>query len=316
MSDGSWKKHLLRSGVPLEYEVGKILSARGMSISADLSFTRRDGMATKESSVDIHSQWYDSSDPNLSLEILVECKFRSKNKTFLFLPDPNESYSPATLGGTVQTFDFMMPYTISKDGFVELERNAEYVYKGIELSDEGAFQDQLWHGIQQLRYGVPVNLKNAFEFNLLSNISDSVALFFSNILVTNASIRVLNSECKISDIESASSLSEISSEKDFVVLYSDYGPDYEDHFKTIFSGFLLKNENEAIERRKLIISKGKTVNWMNDPLRIFNDFENAIRYPLHNVGTQFFIVNLSHLDNLISRIQNYCVAAYNGRSVS
>ncbi|MDP3632507.1 hypothetical protein [Phenylobacterium sp.] len=176
MSQGGWKKHLLRSGVPLEYEVAQILAARRMSISADFSFMRRDGMAKKESSVDISADWYDDPNPNLQLSLLIECKYRAQNKTILFVPDPNETYSPVTLGGTINSFDYAVPYQIHLNSFVEIDKSLDYVYKAIEISDDGAYEEQIWHGIQQLRYGIPVLLRSNLEFNLFSHPQEAMSL--------------------------------------------------------------------------------------------------------------------------------------------
>jgi hypothetical protein len=272
-------------------------------------------MAAKESSVDIEAQWFDSDEPKLSLHLLVECKYRSRNKSVLFLPDPNELYPSATLGGTVCSFDFAVPYRIDLDAFVEIERSIDYVYKGIEISDEGAFEEQIWHGIQQLRYGVPVLLKKSLEFTLYSHIDDMVVLFFANILVTNAPIRLLREGCTLEDIDNSSRLEDISEERECVVIFSEYGPDFEDHFRNIFEGSVGAVARAANARRETLVSLGKPMDILNDPVGMFESFREAERYPTSRVSTQFFVVTLSGLDRLIGRIQDDCRAAYANRTV-
>src|SRR5258708_7141677 len=99
----SWKDHLLKSGVPLEYEVAAILDRADMAINADFSFLRRDVVGAKEFSVDVLARYYGPSenDVGFELDMLVECKYRSPEKTLLLLEHPGASYSPVTLGGTV-----------------------------------------------------------------------------------------------------------------------------------------------------------------------------------------------------------------------
>lgn len=316
MSQGGWKKHLLRSGVPLEYEVAQILASKSMSISADFSFMRRDGMSKKESSVDISADWYnDENDPSLQLSLLIECKYRAKNKTILFVPDPNELYSPVTLGGTIHSFDFAVPYKIGLNSFIEIDKSLDYAYKAIEISDDGAFEEQIWHGIQQIRYGIPVAIRNHFEFSLFSHAQESMSLIFANILVTNAPLRILNEGCTISDIEAAETLESISSERECVILFSDYGPDYEDHVRSIFEGVSDVCEDAANARRDLLVSQGKEISYLEDPARIFEQFESAERYSIRRVSTQFFVVTLDGLENLVTRIQEDCAAAFRDREM-
>src|SRR5690349_17324613 len=86
-----WKKHLLRSGAPLEYEVARILDNEGMFIDADFSFLRRDGSVEKEFSVDIVAEWSGGERFETSpfdMVLAVECKYRSREKSLVFFLDP------------------------------------------------------------------------------------------------------------------------------------------------------------------------------------------------------------------------------------
>lgn len=87
-----WNDFLLRSGVPLEYEVALCLASEGMPVDADFSFMRRDVSGLKQWSVDIAASWYGPSANrvNYVLEARVECKYRSPEKCVLFLEEPNQ----------------------------------------------------------------------------------------------------------------------------------------------------------------------------------------------------------------------------------
>ncbi|MDZ4057161.1 MAG: hypothetical protein U1D69_09370, partial [Polynucleobacter sp.] len=108
--------------------------------------------------------------------------------------------------------------------------------------------------------------------------------------MTNAPLRILNEGCTIAEIETASVLEDISEERDCVILYSDYGPDYEDHFRSIFEGASDLCAEAAEERRRLLVSQGKTIAYLDDPVGMFEQFEIAEKYPTRRVSTQFFIV--------------------------
>jgi len=140
----AWKDHFLKSGVPLEYEVAAVISQAGMAVEADFSFLRRDVIGVKEWSVDIAANWYGPTEDEVgfNLNALVECKYRSPEKTLLLLEDPNDLYPPATLGGTVLSFDALVPFHLPFNAFVPMERKLQYVYKCIEIYEQGAIQDE------------------------------------------------------------------------------------------------------------------------------------------------------------------------------
>lgn len=58
-TEKGWKRHLLSSGIPLEYEVAEHLGEQGMVTEADFSFTRPNGKETTEGSVDILCRSYE-----------------------------------------------------------------------------------------------------------------------------------------------------------------------------------------------------------------------------------------------------------------
>lgn len=315
MSQGGWKRHLLKSGLPLEYEVAQLLAQEEMAVSADFSFMRRDGANDKECSVDIQADWYDAADPALTLHLLIECKFRAKNKSLLFVPDPNDEYSPITLGSTIHTSDIAVPYSLPTDGFVPMEGNIPFAYKGVEISDDGAFEEQIWHGIQQLRYAVPSLLINALSFSLASRLDESLAQFFGKILVTNAPIRMLHDRCTIEQIENSSSLEDVSTLVDRVILYSDYGPDYEAHFRETFADTAGDLADHARRRNEELLEAGRTFKSYEGPERVVRAFEAAERWELLRTSTQFFIVTLSGLADLLSDIKEGCRGAHARRIV-
>ena len=149
-----------------------------MSVDADFSFLRRDINGMKEWSVDIASTWYSSPQKiDYELRLLIECKYRSQEKFILLLPNPNLEFSPITLGGTINIFDQFSSEHLSSEPFTRLERKYDFVYKCIEIHGGGASEDDLRHGIQQLRYATPAYLRHALEFLMYSSPEDRAPLF-------------------------------------------------------------------------------------------------------------------------------------------
>lgn len=311
-----WKEHLLRSGVPLEYQVALLMAAEGMAIDADFSFLRRDLAGYKEWSVDIAASWYGPGSNNLKYElnILVECKYRSPDKSILFLEEPNDEFSPVTLGGTVCSFDALVPYHLHLNAFVSLEEKLPYVYKGIELSDKGAFEDDFRHGIQQLRYATPAALLSAFDSGLYGHKSEALAIFLTRILVTNASLRILNRNAGIEAIKTASSLDEVSHPCETAILYSDFGPDYQDHFRSTFESGLEDRLSAAQSFERHLADAGKKFRVRSDPVSLMKGFSKGQRFECMSAGTQFFVTTPSGLRPLLNSIKLGCHESYRQRT--
>ena len=92
--NSSWKSKLLSSGVPLEFEAAKILTAKGFAVDADYTFTRIYEGVSKDASVDIMGTGYlplnDRNSVKAELYLLIECKYRSPKTQWLFLPEIND----------------------------------------------------------------------------------------------------------------------------------------------------------------------------------------------------------------------------------
>lgn len=288
----SWKDHLLKSGVPLEYEVAAAMSGAGMAIEADFSFMRRDVAGLKEMSVDIAAHFYGPTENELGFELyaLMECKYRSPEKTLLLLEDPNNGgFSPIILGGTVASIDAFVPFHLPLNGFVAMEQELPYVYKGVEIFDNGAIEEEVRHGIQQLRYAAPARLRHAIDFSLSSHhLEDRSAIFYTNILVTNSPLRLLNRNADIKAVRAASTLDDISTPIDMAILFSDYGPDFEDHVRSIFHSGAAERLQSAQATKTKLSRAGKKFEFYSDPVSFVSELSQAGRWTCRHIGTQFF----------------------------
>lgn len=312
-----WKDHLLRSGVPLEYEVAGIFSNEKMSVAADFSFMRKDLAGPKEWSVDIHAHWFATSrDENtiyFELNVLAECKYRSPEKSILLIEDPNKHYSAATLGYTVSSIDVYAPYTFETKAFQKIDETLPIVYKGVEIHEGGAFEDDLRHGFQQLRYATPLMLKEMLDFNLGGHPEDICGGFFTKILVTNSPILLMNKSVDIEAIKNAQDLADISRPIDIAIYFSDYGPDFEDHFRSTFRDNSKKRLLYAKQTRSRLQMEGKDFGILNDPVSYVEGLSNANRFDVRAVGTQFFITTLVGLPKLLKLLKKASLQSYKSR---
>lgn len=309
----NWKDHLLRSGVPLEYQVARMVAEHGMSVDADFAFVRRDISGEKEWSVDIAAtEFVDNRKGNVLYQnsLLIECKYRSPEKIMLFIGDPNIEYSPITLGRTIQAIDFHTPHHISTSAFEAMDREITFAYKGIEIHETGAVEQDIRHAIQQLRYAIPLNIKRRIDFGINAHPSDVIPMFFANILVTNAQIRVMADGIDLKAIGRANSIEEISNAASYVGLYSDYGPDYETHFRSVFADQHEERVQSARHVGDRLALSGKELGSFDSPTRYVEDLRSADRYLCSIFSTQFFVTSLDGLPELLKKIKSACAVAY------
>ena len=162
MSSKKWKDNLLSSSLPLEFNVAKILVSKGFWVNSDFAYARNDTGIVKDFSVDIEATAYPPfTDPNkidASLTLLVECKYRSPNIKWLFMPEPNiGDFSPFTLGCTIRKIDEFSSYIIDENKTAEFDNNFPISYKGTEIDfgNQSVHDNELKHGIAQLQYALP-----------------------------------------------------------------------------------------------------------------------------------------------------------------
>ncbi|WP_346294845.1 hypothetical protein LRC39_15225 [Rhodopseudomonas sp. P1] len=313
----TWKEHLLKSGLLLEYEVASLLANQDMAVDADFSYLRRDSAGTKECSVDISATWFSDESSGLEFEVrlLVECKYRSPGKLFVFIEEPNREFSPITLGDTVNALDQFTPYELGEKPLTDLEATFRFAYKGIELSNDGAFNQELLHGIQQLRYATPALLRHALSFNMSLHPDDAARpIFFAKILVTNAPIRMLHSDINIQKIMEADSIESVSSSPDSVILFSDYGPDYEDHFRSTFSDSKEHLRELSQDIRERLLAAEIPLDNLTNPAVFIENLSTANRFEARALSTQFFVTSLSGFAGLIQQIKAASKASFDSRT--
>ena len=311
-----WKEVLLRSGVPLEYEVARILANEGFNLQADFPYLRRDGGGDKEHSVDVLATWWgDGRDRKykFAFHLVVECKHRARDKTLLLLPEPDVTMGTMIMGGTVHAYDEFVPYHLKGNCFVEFERDFPIAYKGIELHAGEAVERDFRRAIEQLRYAMPAVLWKGLDFCFCGHVSDAHAMFFARVVVTNAPMRLLHEDVDVAKIEAAKSIDEVSEEIVDAILVSDYGPDYERHFRNVLGAErgCLKDWSRVVE--KYVKAEGKVLNRMSKPTRMMRDLLAGQRSECSDASTQFFVVHVSALAEVVQQMLECCKEWYRGR---
>jgi hypothetical protein len=165
-SNNKWKDFILQSGLPLEFEVKKVLSDFGFWSEYEFSYLRNDeNNLENEFSYDIDSTM-DIGKHRFNL--LVECKYRHDSTNWLFIP---EEYNESDRGiGTTDfrnTNDFFYKENYS-DFFriLNFKTLAPLCSKGIEISTTGHNPKSITQAITQLSFGLANKVVDAMKIQL------------------------------------------------------------------------------------------------------------------------------------------------------
>jgi len=272
-SDRGWKKHLLSSGVPLEHEISRYLTREGLSWDADFLFSRPTTTGgISEGSVDLSAfcfERFGKTEAAYRISLLIECKYRSNNKSLILLPLTEEH--AGTAGGTLTVIDDMSHYHLRSTALSEFEHNFPFAYKGIEVFDGGAIEKEFRHGIEQLRHAAPVLVKSEIDFQLGSHMDDVIPVFTSKILVTNAPLKIVKPRIGLKDIEKADLIDDIADDSDSCILYSQYGPDYPEYVRSIFADDADARASSASYHADQLDFSGKALSRYSDPSRLVRE---------------------------------------------
>ncbi|QTA86329.1 hypothetical protein [Desulfonema magnum] len=316
-----WKNALLSSGMPLELEAAKILTTNGFTVHSNYKYDQGDSRFVKDISVDLHAKAYppfsDSDGITAQVELLVECRQRHSDATWLFLPDLNKpDFSPVTLGNTLRVIDKFSSYVIESDAAVAFDADMPICQKGLEIdmvkgdADESAFR----HGLSQLQYALPRLLTE----NVLSYIEvqpdKNIPFLFCPVFLTNSQLFVLNKDTTSEQIQACSEIREIATESPCLVMYLDYTRDFE--FQCIsevsrLKGLQRSDKAMVIERKKASYYETR----FNLPFTIIESLITADRYYLNAFFTQFIICTSHYFPTLVNTIKKTAESALETRKL-
>ena len=289
-------------------EAAKILARRGFAVQGDYKYDRLSEKQLKTFSVDIEATAYHPfGDPNkidADLYLLIECKQRQRQMSWLFLPEPSSpEFSPITMGCTLRSVEAFSEWYVPLGSTVNFDEDLPTAYKGIEIeeSDGKVFDGELREGLSQLQFALPRLLGESIEFNL-----HQTPFFFCPILLTTAELFVAHGDFSINRVESCKTISDLADPVPFLVIYADGGPEFERHQRRVF-GQLLDDIN-LFPLDEFRLSKGTK---FHSPSKVLQDLAGGSRYEFLHLFSQLVVCNLNHFDSLLEKLAGSVNSAMN-----
>ena len=259
-NDNKWKDFLLKSGVPLEFEIKKILKDLGFDSYSEHSYLRKDeNNIVNEFSYDINSTL---KIDNQLFELMVECKYRDESTNWIFIPEEyNESDRGAGTMSFLNTNDFF--YKKEFPDFYKLinfDILAPLCSKGIEINSSGQNPKTITQALHQLCYGIIDKVTEGMKQQLDEN-EDTEHLIFHHIpiIITTANLYRLKNSVTISEIKNADNFESIATREYMLLLEPKISLELEKYSYQKLDFFI--NEYGIEKLNSKLHKKNKIHNW-------------------------------------------------------
>ncbi len=247
MSDKSkkWKDFLLKSSIPLEYEVKQLLDKYGCVSNYEFTYLRHDeNEVINEFSYDIDASYIKEGH---FFELMIECKYRDLSTNWVFIPD---SY-----GGMdeIEPYSFLNPndHFTQENKFLKLDYEplASLCGKGIEINSEGQNPKTITKAINQLSYAMAEKVVSGMEHQIEKLLTTSEIIFYNiPIIVTTANLYRLKENVTIKEIKESDDISSISTKEDCLILKTPTGKHLENYNLQEFMQFIGKYGQEELNK--------------------------------------------------------------------
>jgi hypothetical protein len=163
--------------------------------------------------------------------MLVECKYTHPGKEWVFLPGLGKRmFAPYGPGKALRVVDEFSTVAVGLDCATWLDQELPQCYKGLEVDPKSGqvHAEDLRHGVEQLRYLLPRLLCEHILYAMTAH-RENAPFVLCPILLTTAPLRVVDGRVSIEQVTQAHSLQELGTPAPYLLLYSDYGPDFAAH---------------------------------------------------------------------------------------
>jgi hypothetical protein len=251
----NWKKYLLKSGLPFEYEVKECFAERKCTVWDEYSYIKYDeNNIEKEFSYDVDACYMTLN--GFWINFLIECKYKTEPTSWFFLPDPYSYQREVNQNSFLHCIDYFTTnkFIFDKSPYYNVKNPlGPFCLKGVEIFQNQFIETNIFKAINQLSYAFVEKVIDAFMNQLSDFESFSNTIYFNiPIIITNAELRLINKNLTTCDIENCQNIDEISQRHDFLFFNNKTGQILEQYNKealnAFFSGIdkeVLKNNNSS-----------------------------------------------------------------------
>jgi len=249
MSNQKWKDYFLKSGVPLEFEIKKILDKNNCLTKYDESYLRENELNVEtEFSYDINS--VNIKDQNY-FELMIECKYRDESTNWVFLPE-NIKWDKRSLAlnSILHPNDYFTYENKFHFNPFEMPYLAQSCSKGIEITTHGQNPKSITQAVSQLSYAMSKKILDTIIHHLESNdgCEDNIH-YHIPIIVTTANLYLLNDNMTIKSIKDCNDLNDVGTKQKHLIFNCNIGKDLEDYNKKVLSKILKRFDKDFLNRR-------------------------------------------------------------------
>ena len=297
MQNNKWKEYILKSGLPLEFEVRKTLDKLGFWSKNEFAYVREnEHNILTEFSYDIDSEIVINDH---CFELLVECKYRDESTSWLFLP---EEYNHSTRGiGTTDfrnTNDFFYSTKYTElFKMVNIAKISPLCSKGIEINSTGQNPKTIDQAISQVSYAIVDKVISAME----KQIQERETLFVYHhvpIIVTTANLFRMKQNVTIESIKAADKIEEIAVKHNILLIEPTISIDLRKHSYKKISEFESKYSKDFLNGRLSPQSKKYGRNFEHYKNEI-SEFPNGVIIMTHEKNGQNFKKLLSAFNEIV-----------------
>ena len=235
-----WKKYLLKSGLPFEYEVKECFAKCKCIIWDEYTYIKPDeNNIEKEFSYDLDASYLTKSGDMLNF--MIECKYKTEPTSWFFLPDPYSTQQEVTPNSFLHPVDYFTnnKFIFKSYPYYNIQKPlGEFCLKGVEILNTQFLELTIHKAIQQLSYAFIEKVIESMDSQLTAEHSDMADAISFNIpiIITNAELRLINKNLTISDINNSNDINGISQKYDFLFLDNHIGENIRNHFVKFHSG--------------------------------------------------------------------------------
>jgi hypothetical protein len=248
MANTKWKDYLLKSGLPLEYEVKQFLDSRNCISSFEYSYLKPDeNSIINEFSFDIDSAFIEKEH---FFKFLIECKYRDPSTNWFFLPTQYGGPSELRHTSFLHPNDHFTKATKFPYRYPELPVFAKACQKGIEITSEGQNPKTITQAATQISYAMAEIIVDDMVHQIEEYLTTSEVIFYNiPIIITTANLYRINENVTIEDIKANDDILKIATKEDCIVLETKIGKDLEKHNRKVFQNFLSKYDRSKLNHK-------------------------------------------------------------------